>query len=107
MQTPRRMIEIPAQLQTQISVGRAVLFLGAGASSEARNAQGKHPPAAPRLAEMIADKFLGGKFRTAPLNQVAEYAVSESDLPTVQEYIREVFEPFEPTTAHCLIPVFW
>jgi len=99
-------MELPPQLQAQIADGRAVLFLGAGASLGAMDAKKNHPPSGTQLAEKLADKFLGGKFRTYPLNQVAEYAISESDLGTVQGYIKEIFEPFEPTSAHLLLPTF-
>jgi hypothetical protein len=55
---------------------------------------------------MLSDRFLGGKFRDGQLGQIAEYAISESDLVTVQEYIREVFSSFEPSSGHTAIPDF-
>jgi hypothetical protein len=49
---------------------------------------------------------LGGKHKDLSLDQVGEYAISESDLVSVQEYLRELFEPFQPTDAHQLLPSF-
>jgi hypothetical protein len=100
-------MEIPDYLESQTREGRVVLFLGAGASAAATNSRGEHPPTAARLGEMLADKFLGGKYRTHPLNQIAEYAISESDLGAIQSFIRDEFEKYEPSPAHLLIPRFW
>jgi cold shock CspA family protein len=94
------MPDIPAFLLNQIQEGGAVLFLGAGASAQATTAEGKKSPTSSELRNMLADKFLGGEYKGSPLNQVAEYAISESDLNTVQTYIKQIFEPLEPTDAH-------
>src|SRR5262249_1665806 len=59
-----------------------------------------------KLGEMLSDRFLGGAYKDYPLNQISELAISESDLTTVQEYIREIFEGFEPTEAHKLMTTF-
>lgn len=99
-------IEISAQLAQQVQDGKAVLFLGAGASLCARDSGGNAPPGGRKLGELLADKFLGHKFRDAQLNQIAELAISESDLVTVQEFIQGVFEPFEPSAAHSGISQF-
>jgi SIR2-like domain len=99
-------MEIPAYLETMIREGKAVLFLGAGASLDATNVKGEHPPTTRLLTELLADRFLGGKYRDWPLNQVGELAISESDLTTVQEYIRELLEDFRPTAAHALMTSF-
>ncbi|MFZ5861746.1 MAG: SIR2 family protein [Nitrospirota bacterium] len=55
---------------------------------------------------MLSKTFLGGKYQDLPLNQIAEYAISETDLVTVQEYIRKLFEVFKPTPAHQLMCTF-
>jgi len=49
---------------------------------------------------------LGGKYRDLPLSQIAEYAISETDLITVQEFIREIYEKFDPSDAHLRLPTF-
>jgi len=55
---------------------------------------------------MISEKFLGGKFGDLPLNQISEYAISESDLSSVQIFIKQLFQSFDPTPAHRLLPKF-
>jgi hypothetical protein len=74
------MIDIPGVPANQVRDGNAVVFLGAGASREARKADGAKCPTTAVLVEKLSDKFLGGEFKNAPLNQVAEYAISEADL---------------------------
>ena len=93
-------MDIPQILIQQIQDGKAVLFLGAGASFSSKNASGQSPPSGRKLGEMLAGRFLGGKFPDAPLAQIAELAISETDLVTVQEAIRALFEGFEPSEAH-------
>ena len=68
--------------------------------------EGKKPPSASALADMLADRFLGGKYKGYPLNQIAEYAINESDLGTVQAFIRDIFALFEPSKAHELMTTF-
>jgi hypothetical protein len=40
------------------------------------------------------------------LSNVAEYAISEQGLLPVQQFIYEVFEAFEPTDSHLILPKF-
>jgi len=97
---------IPSILGEQARQGRVVLVLGAGASVDARDGKNRKPPTGPQLAKLLSKKFLGGEFDRAELATVAEYAFSESGLLAVQQYIRDIFDPFEPTPAHCLLPKF-
>src|SRR5262245_8594203 len=99
-------MEIPVPLETAVRDGRAVLFLGAGASMEALDGHGKHPPNAQQLSELLAARFLGGRYKHLPLSQVAEYAINETDLRTVQDFIKDTFERFQPSAAHLLVPQF-
>ena len=48
----------------------------------------------------------GQVFAQYSLSQIAELAISEANLTTVQEFIREIFEPFEPTERHELLCTF-
>jgi tetratricopeptide (TPR) repeat protein len=100
------MADIPSSLLKQISDGKAVLVLGAGASVEAKDAKGRRPPSGKQLGELLADEFLGGSHRSLPLDQIAEYAISESDLLTVQGFIGDLFEPFMPSDAHLRLTSF-
>ncbi len=97
---------IPDALKTAVREGRAVLILGSGASREAADRHGNHPPTGRELGSAIADQFLGGRYKDHSLGEIAELAVSETDLTTVQEYIRAILEPFEPSPAHRLLPSF-
>lgn len=96
----------PSYLLTQIREGKVVLLLGSGASREADDGKGNSPPLGSDLATMLSEKFLGGKYNDYPLDQVGELSISESTLLAVQQYIREVFEPFQPTEAHELMTTF-
>lgn len=100
------MAEIPSHLIQQVKEGKVVLLLGSGASCEATDANGNNPPMGQELARMLSVKFLGGEHADLPLDQVGEYAISESNLFDVQNYIREIFEPFSPTEAHDLLTTF-
>jgi len=99
-------MEIPPLLESQVREGQAVLFLGSGASLEARDSSGKPAPSSKKLAEMLADKFLGGRYKDHPLHTIAEYAMSESDLASVQSYIASLFEDLQPSDAHRAIGSF-
>lgn len=100
------MIEIPHALKEAIREGRAVLFLGAGASMGAKSNNGSNPPNGLQLTKMLSDRFLGGQDSENPLCVVAEYSISETDLVSVQEFIRDIFSKFEPADFHLLIPTF-
>jgi hypothetical protein len=99
-------MEIPPILLSDINEGRVVLMLGAGASMESADAKGRKAPSSGDLGKMLSDQFLGGKFKTSSLGQISEYAISESDLYCVQEFIKEIFESLVPSKTHCLLPTF-
>jgi tetratricopeptide (TPR) repeat protein len=99
-------MEIPSYLETQIRDGRVILFLGAGASRDAKDGTGRKAPSGNELRDLLCDRFLGGKHKDLPLDQVGDYAISESDLVTVQEYLRKLFELFLPTEAHRMMCSF-
>ena len=99
-------MEIPHSLLRSIELGEAVLVLGAGASMGALSPSGKAAPTSLELARAIAKRFLGDQFSDRPLSSVAELAISESDLFTVQEFIRSQFQDLAPTPFHKLLPTF-
>jgi tetratricopeptide (TPR) repeat protein len=99
-------MDIPTPLRNAVESGTAVLLLGSGASLAARDLKGKRPPTAAELAKLICDKFLSADYERHPLTQVADYAISESSLFDVQDFIREIFLPFNPSPSHLLIPTF-
>ena len=99
-------MDIPAPLKESVETGNAILLLGAGASLSAKDKSGKSPPKTSELASLLAHKFVSPDYATAPLVQVADFAINESSLFQVQDYLREVFLPFEPSDNHKLLPTF-
>jgi hypothetical protein len=99
-------MDLPAFLEEQVKAGKVALLLGAGTSLDAEDTHGEHAPTPNQLRDMLADQFLGGKLKNRSLSQIAEYAISESNLLTVQDYIRRRFVGLKPTPAHQLLPTF-
>ncbi len=99
-------MNIPPFLKEQVQDGNVVLFLGSGASIGAMHEAGNKPPIGNDLANLIASKFLGPEYLDRPLSYVADLAISETDLVTVQDYIAAVFMDFYPADFHKLIPNF-
>ncbi len=100
------MTTLPKPVVDLVREGRAFLFLGTGASIGAIHPKGINPPTGEKLAEIITEKFLGNEFKKHPLAQVAELAISEYDLITVQDYIASIYRDFNPADFHKLIPRF-
>ena len=100
------MMELPPYPLDQVKDGNVVILMGAGASVGARNSKGECPPTGQELSRLIADKFLGSSHRDDPLAFVSELAISESDLFTFQEFVRIIFEDFQPDAFHQLLPSF-
>ena len=99
-------MNIPPALKETIREGNVILFLGAGASIGATSPEGNKLPLGEELSNLLSKKFLGGEDADQPLAIVAEYAISETDLITVQRFIFDLFEPFKPADTHKLIPTF-
>jgi tetratricopeptide (TPR) repeat protein len=100
-------VDIPGFLLTQITEGRVVLFLGAGASVEARHKDtGQPAPSTTQLARLLAERYLGGKYADAPLQQIGEFAISESGLSDVQDFIASLYAGLSPTDHHRTIAHF-
>ncbi|RYE24092.1 MAG: SIR2 family protein [Sphingobacteriaceae bacterium] len=97
---------IPKYLLDQISEGNVVLFLGSGSSVGALHPNNEKIPIGQKLSDLLADKFLGNDYINQPLQYVAELAINESDLYTVQKYISDIFRKFKPNSHHKLIPTF-
>lgn len=86
--------------------GEAILFLGAGASREARGPGGLRGLSGNELRDAISDKFLGGTKKDKQLAYVAELAKSEVGILEMQRFVCSLFRNLEPTSAHSLIPKF-
>src|ERR1700712_2658841 len=99
-------MELPDALVQEAKRGRLGLLLGAGASIGAKSADGRVPPTGNGLRDALSDRFLGGKARDAPLAWVAELAISESDLGTVQEFIADLLRGLQPADCHRKLTAF-
>lgn len=99
-------MDLPPQLANEVREGRAILFLGAGASKGARRRDSEGPPDGQQLGRLLADRFLGGRHRDEPLSWIAELATSESSVAAVQDYIADQYRALEPAEFHRLIPTF-
>ena len=97
-------VEIPAPLVAAVQDLRAVLFLGAGACKGATSPNNDAVPDADSLRDQLSDEFLGGDLKDRSLTQVADLAISETDLGIVQRFVRSLFLPFEPASFHKLLP---
>ena len=97
---------LPPSLVNAVESQSAVLFLGAGASYGATHPNKEPIPNAERLRDQLSGRFLAGELKNRPLHAVAEYAANETSLVTVQQFIRDLFQPFGPADFHLLIPRF-
>jgi cold shock CspA family protein len=99
-------LKIPPALLAQVSEGRVVLFLGAGATLGATIGKDAAPPDATRLRDVITAKFLPKAYADQTLAWVAELASSATDLFTVQDFIATQFDDLRPAPFHLLLPTF-
>jgi tetratricopeptide (TPR) repeat protein/cold shock CspA family protein len=99
-------MDIPPNLVKQVEDGKVVLVLGAGASLGAQHPDNISPPLSEDLGKKISDRLLGGEHSNSALGVIAELAINENDLHTVQQFVREVFEPFAPASFHKKLPTF-
>ncbi len=99
-------MDIPSDLLNQVKEGRVVLLLGAGASLGSKTKDGRRCPSTPELGQLLSDTFLGGYLRDGQLSQIAEFAISETDLGRVQSLVRDKFQNLQPTEGHKLLPKF-
>ena len=100
------MTALPQTLIDAVREQRAVLFLGSGASHGSKHPEGKKVPLGNALRDMISDQFLGGKLKDKPLTAVSAMAANEVGLRHFQKFIHDLFEPFQPSDHHLLIPKF-
>jgi hypothetical protein len=99
-------MNIPRILLDHIREGQVVLFLGSGASIGAKHRDGIEPPIGNSLGTLLSERFLGGRFKNRNLESIAELAISENDLISVQYFIKDIFDGFHPSDFHKIIPTF-
>jgi len=93
-------------IKEQILAGRAVLFLGAGATIPATGSNGKTGLSGNALRDKLCEKFLGGESKSRPLNYVADRCINLAGMGSVHFYLKELFESLNPTPGHLAIPNF-
>lgn len=93
-------ITLPSTLIERVQSGKAVLFLGAGASVGSVSRNGIPCPIGNHLGNMLSDKFLQGEDKQKSLTTIAAYAIDAYGLIAVQDYIREVFTEYDPADFH-------
>ncbi|WP_460645917.1 P-loop NTPase [Leclercia adecarboxylata] len=99
-------MDIPHILSQNINSGRVVLFLGSGATIGAKTQSGKEAPKGNDLANILSKEYFGEEKTTKTLSSVAELAISETDIHTVQQFVKNYFDEFEPAEFHLKIPTF-
>jgi tetratricopeptide (TPR) repeat protein/cold shock CspA family protein len=97
---------LPKALVESVCNGQVILFLGAGASLGASQSRNETPPIGQRLADILAERFLGADYIGRPLAQISELVINETDIITVQGFIASIFDEFYPADFHKLIPKF-
>ncbi|HEY9261689.1 SIR2 family protein, partial [Chitinophaga sp.] len=98
--------EIPKYLIDQIREGNVVLFLGSGFSYGATHPQKKKAPVGQGLADLMAEKFLGEEYKGDSLKNISKFAISEAGIYEVQEFVYDIFEPFQPASFHIQLANF-
>src|SRR3954454_23767218 len=88
---------LPAGVIEAVKNKRVVLFLGAGASLEARGPNGERPPDAKALRANLGQHFLGDPYDDYDLMSVADLAISAAGQSVVFERIRTVLDPLQPS----------
>jgi tetratricopeptide (TPR) repeat protein len=99
-------MELPPTVVSAVKSGKAVLFLGAGASFCASSLDGKEPLSGNSLRDKLCEHFLGNQHQQDSLSWVSELAISATDLSTVQDFIAEQFSGIEPAKFHLLLSSF-
>ena len=99
-------MKIPDVLVRAVEQGDVALVLGTGATRGAKNGKGEEPPSGPGLGRLILSRFLNEDYASEPLERIAELAISEADLVTVQEFVRQNLDGHTPAPFHLLLPTF-
>jgi tetratricopeptide (TPR) repeat protein len=106
-QSKNAKIEIPFLLSEAVKSGRAILFLGAGASKECKNANGDTPPNGDQLRDIISKKYFGKLMPNRTLAAVAEMAIeSGAGANLVFQTVSDAFDGFETSEAHKIVSDF-
>lgn len=97
-------LELDKALVEAVTTGRAVLFLGAGASLGATRENGAKIPLASELGARIASEFLGAGYEQADFKTICDFSASERSGRELQQFIHKELIGFRPAPFHHLIP---
>lgn len=97
---------LDANLTEEVKSGRAVLFLGAGASLGASDGKGHTIPGTEQLGKAIADSFLGPGVTDLDFVQICDYAATAKSGRELQRFIHDTLTPFQPARFHKKISTF-
>lgn len=99
-------MHLPEPLVSEVTSGRVVLFLGAGASFGANTSTGGSPPLGTGVRDALSTEFLGGEYAGDSLAWVSELSISSTNLSRVQDFVAGLFADLEPADFHRLLPSF-
>ncbi len=103
----RPSIAIPHVLTEAIRKSQAILFLGAGASKECKNAAGLTPPNGEQLRDILAQRYFGKPMANRTLMTVAEMAIqSAGGRNLVLQTVADAFSGFNTSEAHRIVTDF-
>ena len=94
-------VQIPFLLGEAVKNGRAILFLGAGASKECKDSKEKRPPNGEELRDIISQKYFGKLMPKRTVMSVAEMAIENgAGSNLVFETVNSAFENYDTSDAH-------
>ena len=97
---------LPPALVAAVREGRAVLFLGAGASRGAVGERGTEIPTGDGLADYLRATFLGEGYEQLNFKSVYDLACSQRDVRTVQSAVYERLNSYYPASFQSLVTQF-
>lgn len=97
---------IDADLISAVRQGRAVLFLGAGASKGAIHQYGMQIPDGAMLGKLLADQYLTASHSDLDLKTIYDLACSARSVREVQKFVHGILVDFQPTAWHEKLPEF-
>lgn len=98
---------IDENLIAEVKGGRAVLFLGAGASLGATDQAGSPIPGTLELGRAIASAFLEPRAVDLDFLQICDYAQTAKSGLQLQQFIHDTLAAFQPARFHQKIPTFY
>ncbi|MCE7999494.1 MAG: tetratricopeptide repeat protein [Rhodobiaceae bacterium] len=100
------LVSTQTALLDSVKRGKAVLFLGAGASIGGIDGGGGKIPDANGLARKICDRFLSDGYLDSDFTTTYDLACTEAGVRDVQAFIHDELNPYQPAPHHLLIPKF-